>query len=191
MKQLNKYIRYEDVKKPTRSYAQYLGMLTRCSNRKSLREDYRGNTLDPDWLNYDNWMDWAKDQQGFGLAEKNGRLWSLDKDILCKGNKHYSPEYCCFVPNQLNQFFKLQGSSRGEYLLGASPQTNMVTFRCRINNGEGKHIYLGQFDSQMEAHEAYLIGKTNLGKELALKYENLVDSRVLEVVSDFKKWYQS
>lgn len=190
MKKLNKYLRYEDVKKPTRSYAQYLGMLCRCSNRKSLREDYHGNTLNPDWLNYDNWMDWAIPQMGFSNLETNGRLWSLDKDILCKGNKHYSPEHCCFVPNALNQFFKTQESSRGDLPLGAYTPDGKH-YKVRLNNGHGKHIYLGQYPNPQEAHEAYLIGKTNLGKELALKYENLVDSRVLEVVSDFKKWYQS
>ena len=187
---MKKYPRYIDGK-ATREYTQYRGMLTRCSKVKNLREDYKGNTICPEWLNFDNWMDWANDQKGFLNLETNGRIWSLDKDILLKGNKHYCPELCVFVPNQINQFFKLQESSRGNYLLGASPQTNGVDFKCRINNGEGKHIYLGQFPSQEEAHEAYLEGKTNLGKELVAKYENIVDERVLEVVSDFHKWFLS
>ena len=186
----NKYPRYID-KKGTPEYLQYKSMLQRCSTTRELRIDYVGNTIDPQWLNFDNWMDWAKNQVGFLNKNHNGRLWSIDKDILLRGNKHYCPELCVFVPNQINQFFKLQESSRGKYLLGASPQNNGVDFKCRINNGEGKHIYLGQFSSQEEAHEAYLEGKTNLGKEIAAKYENDLDERVLIVLSNFKKWYLS
>lgn len=173
----------------TKQYNQHRCMLQRCSTKNNSRVDYVGNSVTPEWLRYKNWVEWACDQKGFSNFESNGRLWSLDKDILLKGNKHYCPELCVFVPNQINQFFKLQESSRGNYLLGASPQNNGVDFKCRINNGEGKHIYLGQFPSQEEAHEAYLEGKTNLGKELVAKYENIVDERVLIVLSNFKKWY--
>lgn len=28
--------------------------------------------------------------------------YALDKDILIKGNKVYSPETCCFVPYEIN-----------------------------------------------------------------------------------------
>ena len=32
--------------------------------------------------------------------------WELDKDILEKGNKTYSPETCCFVPRVINSLYK-------------------------------------------------------------------------------------
>ena len=176
--------------KPTKAYTQYKSMLSRCSSWIK-RKDYKGSTVDPDWLNYQDWLYWANDQEGFLNLEKNGRIWSLDKDILKAGNKHYCPDYCAFIPNVLNQFFKLQDSSRDDYLLGVSPQTNKSSFKVRVNNGSGKHIYLGTYATQEEAHEAYLEGKTKLGESLADFYDGFVDDRVLEVVSDFKTWFKS
>ena len=186
---MKKHPRHIDGK-ATKVYNQYYSMLTRCSKVRNLRMDYKGNTVCPEWLNFDNWMDWATEQVGFGKIEANGRLWSLDKDILKKGNKHYCPDLCVFVPNALNQFFKTQENSRGNLPLGAYTQDG-VNYKVRVNNGKGQHIYLGQYLDPNEAHEAYLIGKTNLGKELADNYVGLVDERVLEVVSDFRKWFLS
>ena len=186
---MKKYPRYS-LGKPINSYVQYKSMVQRCTYKGKLRTDYAGNNLTPEWLNYDNWMDWANNQKGFLNLEANGRIWSLDKDILKKGNKHYCPDLCVFVPNALNQFFKIQESSRSDLPLGVYTQDG-VNYKVRVNNGKGQHIYLGQYLDPNEAHEVYLTGKTNLGKELADKYADLVDERVLEVVSDFRKWFLS
>ena len=176
--------------KPTKAYTQYRAMVVRCYS-KPKRQDYTGNSLTPNWLSYQQWLSWAREQQGFLNLEKNNRIWSMDKDILKPGNKHYCPEYCVFIPNTLNQFFKLQETSRSDYLLGVSPQTNKNSFKVRINDGSGKHIYLGTYGTQEEAHEAYLMGKTRLGEQLAYKYKGFVDKRVLEVVADFKNWFKA
>ena len=174
-----------------KSYTQYQSMLARCSERThKLRPDYSGNSLHPDWLSFDNYMDWATKQIGFLSEESNGRNWSLDKDILKKGNKHYCPELCVFVPNSLNLFFKQRENKNSDLPLGVSLRSD-GGYRARVNNGSKGNISLGTFQSIEEAHEAYLIGKTNLGKELADKYVGLVDERVLEVVSDFRKWFLS
>ena len=188
----NKILRYENGK-PKKCYIQHKGILSRCSEKAAeTRSDYTGNSIHPEWLLYDNWLTWANQQVGFLEVETNGRIWSIDKDILKKGNKHYCPELCVFVPNQLNQFFKLQNNSRGEFLLGASPQNHKnEMYKVRINNGQGQHIYLGQYETQEEAHEAYLNGKDALGKQIAKQWEGLVDPRVIQVVSNFKQWFNS
>lgn len=188
---MKKYPRYKEGK-PTKLYVQHRSIKERCSERLTKqRSDYQGNTMAPEWLCFDTYMSWAEQQIGFNCYEENNRLWSLDKDILKKGNKHYCPELCVFVPNALNQFFKLQENNQGELPLGVSPQNNDHSYKVRINNGKGKHIYLGTYQSIEEAHEAYLKGKTALGKELASKYNGLVDPRVLEVISDFEAWFKS
>lgn len=44
--------------------------------------------------------------------------WALDKDILVKGNKIYSPETCCFVPQEINNLFTKRKSCRGTLPIG-------------------------------------------------------------------------
>ena len=44
--------------------------------------------------------------------------WELDKDILVKGNKIYSPDTCCFVPKEVNTVFTKRQSKRGDYPIG-------------------------------------------------------------------------
>ena len=96
----------------------------------------------------------------------------------------------CFVPNVLNQFFKIQSSSRNN-LLGVYQQGGKGLFKVRVNNGVGKHIYLGCYETAEEAHNVYLVGKTKLGEQLADTYDGFVDDRVLEVISDFPSWFKS
>jgi hypothetical protein len=42
----------------------------------------------------------------------------LDKDILHKGNKIYSPEYCIFVTQDINKLFIKCNKSRGKHPIG-------------------------------------------------------------------------
>ena len=107
---------------------------------------------------------------------------------MCRYDGHGAKDD--FVFNSLNQFFKLQNSSRDK-LLGAYQQNENGVFKVRINDGSGKHIYLGSYKTQEEAHEVYLNGKTKLGEQLADFYDGFVEDRVLEVVSDFKTWFKT
>ena len=45
---------------------------------------------------------WCENQIGFKDVDDKGRKYQLDKDILSKGNKIYSPETSCFVPQEIN-----------------------------------------------------------------------------------------
>ena len=67
---MKKYPRYS-LGKPINSYVQYKSMVQRCTYKGKLRTDYAGNNLTPEWLNYDNWMDWANNQKGFLNLEAN------------------------------------------------------------------------------------------------------------------------
>lgn len=80
-------------------YTTWKRILERCYNKKFQEKHptYKDATVCEDWYNFQNfaeWMDenWKPHMEG----------WHLDKDILLKGNKVYSPETCAFVPAKIN-----------------------------------------------------------------------------------------
>lgn len=50
------------------------------------------------WLSFSSFEKWFNEHYVEG--------WELDKDILVKGNKEYSPDKCCFVPHEINVLFR-------------------------------------------------------------------------------------
>ena len=83
----------------TKEYRLWNGMINRCYNEKSLMKypSYAKCSVDERWKYLSAFKEWCNNQIGF---EQEG--WTLDKDILIKGNKVYSPETCCFVPAEIN-----------------------------------------------------------------------------------------
>ena len=92
--------------KHTKEYATWCSMLFRCYSDKfkKQRETYENVTCCEDWLLFENFYEWLHSQKNFDKW-LNGERWAVDKDILVKGNKIYSPETCCLVPCNINSLF--------------------------------------------------------------------------------------
>ena len=101
--------------------------------------------------------------------------WCLDKDILVKGNKIYSPETCCFVPKGINLLFGKNNAKRGNYPIGVCKFKNK--FQATINI-KGKTISLGHFDTPEEAFEAYKTAKEAYIKEVADEWKDRIEEDV-------------
>lgn len=84
----------------TKEYSTWSSMMHRCYGEERDETTLR-NYIDclvcEDWHNFQNFAKWCNSQPE--MLYKNS---SLDKDILVKGNRVYSPNACCFVPSQLN-----------------------------------------------------------------------------------------
>ena len=99
-----------------KSYSVWTSMLKRCYSDKCQKKQptYKGCCVCEEWLNYSNFKKWFNDN----YYEIEGEQMNLDKDILVKGNKIYSPETCVFVPKKINTLFvksnKVIVSSRPE-----------------------------------------------------------------------------
>ena len=90
--------RIKENGKHIRSYRSWISMLSRCYGEKELnnRPSYKGCSVCDEWLLFSNFKKWFDDPTN---GYQNG--YCLDKDILIKGNKVYSPNTCCFVPNEI------------------------------------------------------------------------------------------
>ena len=69
-----------------------------------------------EWLNFQNFAEWYEKN----YYEIPGEIMCLDKDILIKRNKTYSPETCVFVSNRINNLFVKNDYNRGEYPIGVN-----------------------------------------------------------------------
>ena len=67
----------------------------------------------------------------------------LDKDVIIKGNKIYSPETCCLVSPQINSLFTKRQNYRGNLPIGVILYNGKYCAQC--NDGNGKSIHLGYF----------------------------------------------
>lgn len=150
---------YEDgVQHLQTTNARYLynNLQARCNKDSKYVEKYPTyNTCTFDFNDYNHFAQWCNDTPGYMQKEETGRIWCLDKDILYKGNKSYSPSTCCFVPEYVNNLFIHRGSARGIYPLGvtkASGRSKRFTARCQTKQGRE---HLGNFLTPALAHQAW------------------------------------
>ena len=66
---------------------------------------YKGVEVCEEWYNFQNFAEWCETQKFLNAKDVKGKSYQLDKDILVKGNKIYSPDTCCFVPPEINSLF--------------------------------------------------------------------------------------
>ena len=142
-------------------------MLQRCYDNiyRRTRPTYQDVTCCNEWLLYENFYEWLHLQENFGKW-LNGEKWELDKDILVKGNKIYSPETCCLVPHNVNCLFLKSDASRGNLPIGVHKNRNAYECSCRdpLTDKDG---YIGQSHTIEEAFQIYKNYKENLIKQIA------------------------
>lgn len=161
-------------------YRVWKGMIERgCSEKFKVKyPTYKDVTVCEEWYRFSVFKAWMEGQDWEGKE--------LDKDILVLGNKVYSPETCVFVSKQVNLFI-IEGSSRnstskiGTHLY---IRTGKYAASCQDPFLRSKE-HLGYFNTEQEAHEAWLVKKlqhaqmlsslqddTRVGEALLKRYKN-------------------
>ncbi len=110
-----------------------------------------------EWLIFSNFKAWMERQDWEGKE--------LDKDILVKGNKTYSPETCVFVTHALNMLLVDRGAARGEYPQGVYLEKATGKYKAQCSSGGKRDI--GRFDTMEEAVCAYSKVKSDRIREFA------------------------
>ena len=93
---ISKYKSREKDGTKSKYYNTWKHMINRCynSNENSRNYSYETCEVDSYWHNFQNFAEWM--ESNYNPETMQG--WHLDKDILVKGNKIYSPDTCAFVP---------------------------------------------------------------------------------------------
>ena len=174
---------FEGSAKQEYSYRLWVNLLNRTVNpeRGKTLPTYTDVTICEEWLSYSAFKEWFDDPTN---GYKEG--YSLDKDILVKGNKIYSPTTCCFVPQDVNVLFTKRKKSRGGCPIGVHVGTNGKY--CASLGINGTRIHLGYYDAQEEAFNAYKEAKekhiANVAKTLF--GEDKITKKVYEAMIAYK-----
>ena len=165
----------------TIEYITWSNMIKRCysPSRSKKNLSYKNCTVSPEFHDFQDFAEWYVNQQYYGLG------YVLDKDILCNGNKVYSPEFCCLVPMEINNLFIRKDSVNSPYPIGVDYREKNKKFVARLSKGS-KRIYLGIFKTVDEAFSVYAEAKEQHVKEVADKWKGSIDDRVYTAMMEWK-----
>ena len=154
--------------KATKLYNTWKNMLKRCYDPKLHEKEptYIGCTVCDEWLNFQNFALWYDEN----YYEIPGQRMALDKDILIKGNKIYSPDACCFTPQNINTLFTKRDNDRGDCPVGVYYDKQSKKYKAKCSLGTGRQKHLGYYDTSEEAFNAYKEFKEAYIKKVANDY---------------------
>ncbi|UUV46298.1 hypothetical protein [Bacillus phage vB_BanS-Thrax2] len=154
--------------KDTHCYSLWVQMLRRCYDKKLQEKQptYKDCKVVNEWHNFQNFAQWYNDN----YYKIEGKQMQLDKDILIKGNKTYSPETCVFVPKNINVLFVKADTRRGKFPIGVSYCKHNQRYKSECHDGTGTKIFLGYSKTPTDAFEIYKSYKELVIKDVANDY---------------------
>jgi len=140
----------------TKIYRKWYGVFERCYCPKShiTNPTYGDCEVDEHWNDFQVFGKWFEENYKPEYMDK----WELDKDILIKGNKIYSPETCVFVPKEINTLFIKCDKSRGDCPIGVSYHKESSKFQAKgfANGFKYFNHKLDAFNYYKQEKEAYI-----------------------------------
>lgn len=180
MKNLIYGVGINDIKgsRNTPEYDLWLSVLFRCysSGFQSRSKTYHGCHVSDNFKKFSYFQAWCRDQIGFGVDG-----FELDKDLLVKGNKIYSEEYCVFLPREINILLAKRTASRGIHPIGVSFDKSRSKFEAYISIN-GRKRSLGRHETSVDAFNAYKTAKEKHVKDIAKKHRGVIDQRAYEAL---------
>ena len=148
------------IKKPYYPDVYNMGVigLQRCYDTKiqTRQPTYVGCFVSDRWKFCENFYDWVHEQNNYEKWNKNEIRWSLDKDIIFKGNKMYSSDTCCLIPEYVNVLFTKRQNDRGKYPIGVYYYKAGNCFRAQCMNPIlAKRVLIGSYANPIDAFYAY------------------------------------
>lgn len=169
----------------THIHRTWVGMLRRCYDPYFINTraiTYKDVIVCKEWLNFQNFAKWYEDNY---YEVPNERM-QIDKDILYKDNKIYSPDTCLIVPGCINVIFnKTENNKTNNLPLGCSYHHGHIYVRCITLEGTSS---LGVFDKNdiENAFKLYKTYKEQYIKQIADKYSRYIPKVVYDAMYAYK-----
>ena len=169
--------------KMTKEYECWKTMIRRCYDKdvQKRQPTYIGCTVCDEWHNFQNFAEWYNEN----YYKIKDETMCLDKDILVKGNKIYSPDTCVFVPKRINSLFVKCDKRRGYLPIGIRLDKRTNKFKAECNQ-KSKKIHLGEYNSLEDAFQSYKSFKESIIKETADEYKNKIPEKLYNAMYSYQ-----
>lgn len=170
--------RNEKISK-NKAYITWHNMLKRCYCEESLKKHptYYGCSVCDEWKCFANFEEWFDENYIEGYC--------LDKDILVKGNKIYSPSTCVFIPNEINCLLTKRQNKRGDLPIGVTYSDSKKRYKSSFTKGNEK-FFIGYYSTPEESFLAYKEAKEAWIKEVANKWKDKLATKVYESLMNYE-----
>ena len=171
------------ARKNNKMYECWRGILRRVHDKQMLDRcpTYRDVTICEEWYNFQNFAKWYEEN----YYEVEGQMMHLDKDILVRGNRIYSPDTCIFVPRDINVVVITYNKKKSKLPVGVSMCSDNIGYVATCNNDSGNH-YLGYFKTVYEASNTYKEHKRKTVIKMAEKYKGKIPVKLYEALLEFE-----
>jgi len=170
-------------------YGTWSGMIERGYNQlfKEKNPSYKNTTVCEEWHNFQVFGDWYDEN----YYQIEGKKMSLDKDILVKGNKLYSPETCIIVPSNINNLFVTRKDARGKFPIGVTYDKEKKSFVTQYNTLSLPtdilgHRFIGYYSTPKLAFNAYKEYKEKYIKKVADYYKKDIPEKLYRAMYNYE-----
>ena len=174
--------------KQTKVYQTWKSMLQRCYDPYRINKypTYINCYVCDEWHSFQNFAKWFYKN----YYEVESQRMHLDKDILIKGNKIYSPKTCVFVPERINYLFTKSDKARDNTPIGVHwhKRDGVYECHCSVLNKENKKElkYLGRYKNIIVAFDSYKTFKEVYIKQVADEYKDLIPKKLYDAMYKYK-----
>lgn len=162
-----------------KAYNRWKALIQRCvcPKFKLAHPTYMDCTICDEWLVFSNFKRWL-------CSHEDWENLCLDKDLLVKGNKHYSPKTCVMIHRWVNNFLICPVLNDNGLMAGVHFNNQMNKYQARINNRwTGKREHLGYFDKEIDAHIAWKVRKIEILESKKHLIDYAVYKSILSMIS--------
>lgn len=164
-------------------YNTWVAMHRRAENYSGTKPTYKDVSISKEWWNYQNFAKWYNNNR---YDVPNDKL-RLDKDILVPGNKLYSEQTCCLIPDRINQIFKQYQPKADGLPTGVTREYNRYRIRISYYDEFGIiHHHRESFDNCDDAFNHYKVYKELFIHEMAEQYKSIIPYTVYLALKNYK-----
>lgn len=175
--------KFRENNKETRCYREWMKILERGYSKswKERHLTYKDCYVCEEWHNFQNFAEWYYNNY-YNINEER---MEIDKDILYKNNKIYSPDTCIIVPQRINKLFTKSDRIRGDYPIGVHKHKNgNYVAQCDFNDSRKR--YLGCYSTIEEAFNAYKMEKERYIKQVANEYKSYIPKKLYDAMYEYE-----